>query len=165
GAAAAFLWPDSAGAAAVRLVGGSGSAASTAAATLAPALAEAGLFWTLTVAALVLLRLRARVAAFAGLATLTLVPIAADRRIARTFSQTEVFSATPFAREISRADPEGRYRTLGESIYSPSSPLQELCQSTDPTYTDYARRSWTQLTQAFWRRGTVFNYDFDVGDL
>jgi hypothetical protein len=110
-------------------------------------------------------RLRARVGAFVGLATLTLVPIAADRRIARTFPEAEVFSPTPFSREISRADPEGRYRTLGESIYRPSSPLQDLCQRTDPTYTDYARRSWTQHTHAFWRRGTVFNYDFDAGDL
>jgi hypothetical protein len=66
---------------------------------------------------------------------------------------------------ISRADPEGRYRTLGESIYSPSSPLRDLCQRTDPTYTDYARRSCTQHTHSFWRRGSVFNYDFDAGDL
>ncbi len=164
-AAAAFLWPDRAGAAAARLIGAPRSAAPTAAASLAAALAEAGLLWMATVVALEVLRLRTRSAAAVSLAALTLVPIAAGRAIAQTFPVAEVFSRTAFARRVERADPPGRYRTLGESIYRQASPLQNLCQRTDPTYTDYARRSWTQHTHAFWDRGTVFNYDFDNGDL
>ncbi len=165
GAAAAFLWPDSAGAGAAGLIGASRSEVPVAAASLAPALAQAGLFWALTLAALNALRLGTRVAGVVTLATLTFVPIAAGRRIAQTLPETAVFSPTSFAREISRADPGGRYRTLGESLYRGPSPLQLLCQKTDPTYTDYARRSWTQHTHALWDRGTVLNYDFDAGDL
>ena len=164
-ASAAFLWPGRAAAAATRLIGAPRSAAPTAAASLATAVAEAGLLWMATVVALDILRLRRRAAAMVSLATLTLVPIAAGRAIAQTFPEAEVFSRTAFERRVERADPSGRYRILGESIYRQASPLQNLCQRTDPTYTDYARRSWTQHTHALWNRGTIFNYDFDNGDL
>ncbi len=164
-AAVASSWPGRAGAAAVRLIGAPASAGPVAAALLAPALAEAGLLWIATVVALAALRAKRRVAEAASIALLTLVPVAADRRIAQTFPETEVLSRTSFARKLERLDPEGRYRTLGESIYRRASPLQIACQGMDPSYTDYARRSWTQHTQALWGRGTIFNYDFDAGDL
>ncbi len=164
-ASAAFLWPDRAGAGAARLIGAPRSAAPAAAVCLSASLAEAGLFWMATVVALDLLRLRTRVASAVSLVMLSLVPIAASRRIAQSFPVAEVFSRTAFERWVERADPSGRFRTLGESMYRPASPLQNLSQRTDPSYTDYARRSWTQHTQALWNRGTVFNYDFDAGDL
>jgi hypothetical protein len=164
-ASAAFLWPARAGAVATRLIGAPRSSAPTAAESLSPALAEAGLLWMTTLVAMDLLRLRSRSAAAISLSALTVIPIASSRAIAQSFPAVEVFSRTAFERRIERADPSGRYRTLGESIYRPASPLQYQCQRTDPTYTDYARRSWTQHTHALWNRGTVFNYDFDNGDL
>jgi len=162
---AAFLWPHRAGAAAARLIGAPRSMAPIAAASLPAALAEAGLLWMATVVALDLLRLRRRAVRAVAIALLTLVPIAASRAVAQTFPVTEVLSGTAFERWVERADPSRRYRTLGESFYRQASPLQDLCQRTDPSYTDYARRSWTQHTHGLWNRGTVFNYDFDGGDL
>ena len=98
-----------------------------------------------------------------ALLLLTAVPIAADRKIARTFRQDEVFSPTPFARFVAKTDPSGSFRTLGESSYLPRS-LVEAANSA-PDAQKAPARNWNKYTQALWNRGTVFNIDFDVGDL
>ncbi|HEU5250789.1 MAG TPA: hypothetical protein VFW15_12450, partial [Thermoanaerobaculia bacterium] len=35
----------------------------------------------------------------------------------------------------------------------------------DPMYTELPRHTWSEHTHALWDHGTVFNYDFDAGDL
>jgi hypothetical protein len=35
----------------------------------------------------------------------------------------------------------------------------------DPMYTELPRHTWSEHTHALWDRGTVFNHDFDAGDL
>jgi hypothetical protein len=104
---------------------------------------------------------RAAVALSLGL--LTAVPILACRRIARTYTETEVFAPTPFARGISRADPDGSFRVLGESLYRPGSREQFADTAMDPVFA--VRRLWIQPVGSLWGRGTVFNNDFDAGDL
>ena len=132
-------------------------------ATLPPALAEAGLFWMATLVAIDAARRPGRASQWAGLLLLTAVPIAADRRIARSYREDEVFAPTAFARMQARRDPEGRFRALGESLYRPASALWEAQAGSDLAL-DFERRNWFEHTQALWGRGTVFNDDFDSGD-
>jgi hypothetical protein len=106
-----------------------------------------------------------RKASAVSLLALTAVPIAANRRIAATFRADEIFSPTPFARMLDRADPGRQYRVLGTSQYLGPSQLQSSRQGADPGYLDFSRRRWDQYVHLFWRRGTVLNYDFDAGDL
>ena len=129
------------------------------------AIAEGGLLWIATVIALDLLRRNGRTAAGSAALLLTLVPIAANRRIALTFREEEVYAPTAFARVLDRLDPARAYRVLGESVYQGTSALDSACRAADPTYTQYARATWAQHTHVLWRRGTIFNYDFDSGDL
>jgi hypothetical protein len=137
--------------------------AEAAASEMPKAAAEGGLLWIATVVALDQLRRPRRVNVVAGLVLLTLVPIEANRKIARTLREQEVFAPTRFARSLDREDPEHLYRTLGVSIYQP---LQKgtVLPSPDDEYTDRARRLWVHFTPVLWRRGMVFNGDFDVGD-
>ncbi|HTR04551.1 MAG TPA: hypothetical protein VMN82_15300, partial [Thermoanaerobaculia bacterium] len=106
-------------------------------------------------------RIRGAVAA----CLLTLVPIAANRRIARTSLEEEVLAPTAFARYVTRHDPAGEYRTLGESLFRGTSRLEYEQNSGALSGSEFARRSWYQHTPVLWGRGTVFNEDFDAGDL
>ncbi len=163
-AAGAALWPAPAGRLAVAAVGAAPRFASEAGRELPAALAEGGLYWAATLLALEMLR-RSGAWGVAGLALLTLVPVAANRRIARTDREERIFTPTAFAHALARRDPHGAYRTLDESSYRPPSALEIEARPTDPAGTDYARRAWFLHTQALWGRGTVFNSDLDVGDL
>jgi hypothetical protein len=160
-AGAAALFPGPIGAAAASVVGDE-RYAKTASEKLPGALAEGGLLWMATVVALDRLRNSSRAALVSSLALLTIAPIAANRKVARTLTELEVFSPTPFARRIGRLDPTGAFRTLGESLYSAPSALDRAYP--DDVYTESGRRTWIQNAQALWGRGSVFNNDFDVGD-
>jgi hypothetical protein len=162
----AFL-PAVTGSAALRLAGTgpSSNLASRAGRQLAGAFAEAGLFWTASLLALDALGARRRAGLPAAILILTACPILSNRRIAQTVREDEIFPPTAFARFLARADPGGAYRTLGESIYLTSSPLEAFFSRADPHYNDFPRRTWYEHTQALWSRGTVFNMDFDRGDL
>src|SRR5262249_39943983 len=70
-----------------------------------------------------------------------------------------------FARYQDKQDPDHRYRTLGEMLYRMASKVEMAEAGSDPAYTEFARRNWMQHAQALWQRGTVFNGDFDNGDL
>jgi hypothetical protein len=159
------LLPQGSGRLLVRLVGSPPEAASRAALHTPRALAEAGLLWMATVVALALLRRPQAGARIAALALLTAVPFAANRRIARSFRQEEVFSPPAFVRFLEKQDPQGRFRTLGESMYRAPSRLEGAHASGDPGYLEFARNNWYQHSHVLWERGTVFNGDFDVGDL
>ena len=159
-ALAAAVWPSAAGRFASRLISADNPFGDRAAASLPFALATAALLWTATLIALdVAGRPRGRLAA---VALLTCVPIAANRPIARTAPEITALGPTAFARLITKADPEGSYRTLGAEIYRPP---------TTPRSTRYgdgwevARQDWVHDTPLLWHRGVVFNYDFDEGDL
>ncbi len=163
-AATAALFPEGAGRLAVAAVGAAPSAAVAASRELPAALAEGGLYWVGTLIALDGLR-RPGPWSLAGLVLLLLVPVAANRKIARADGEEIVFAPTPFARAITRRDPHGLYRTLDESSYRPPSGVEIAARPTDPGGSDYARRVWFLHTQVLWGRGTVFNSDLDVGDL
>ncbi|MGE5276951.1 MAG: hypothetical protein ACM3SU_08145 [Acidobacteriota bacterium] len=131
-------------------------------AELPRALAEAGLLWVATLIGIDLARRRAAAARGAALALLTLVPIAATRRIPEVSTEQEAFGPTRLARRIAKADTRGEYRTLGESIYaSPAEAAARLGLG----WAELPRESWIYYTPIFWGRGLVFNYDFDAGDL
>jgi hypothetical protein len=132
---------------------------------LAPALAGGGLLWCATLLALDFARRSGRAAMFASLVIVTLVPVAANRRIAPTFREEEVFAPTAFARFLERRDPRREWRTLGESVYRNTSPFELAIARTDPLYVELPRRNWSEHSQVLWNRGTVLNYDFDWGDL
>jgi hypothetical protein len=100
-----------------------------------------------------------------ALLLLTAVPILANRRIARSFREDELFAPTGFARLMQRADPAGKYRTLGESPYRPPSKIEAEYSGADVAALEFTRRNWHEYTHALWDRGTIFNYDFDAGDL
>jgi len=157
--AAAALFPEQAGRAAVGAVGASARFAPIAARHLPPALAEGGLLWAATIVALDLHRKQGRAALAVSLLLLTAVPLVANRKIARTQREEDVFSPSPFARFLHRADPAGRYRTVAESFYQTTSRL-EAAQPNPRT--DLA---WVHYRHAIWGRGTVLNFDFDAGDL
>ena len=166
---AAAVFPGTAGALAVQLVGSwkpdflemRGDFQQIAARELRGALAEGGLLWIVTLAALDILRRTGRAALVISIVVLTAVPLAANQRIVRTVHQEDLFSLTPFARFLRRTDPAGQYRTLGESLYRPESSLETMMAATDP---EGAGVSWIQYRQALMGRGTVFNLDFDSGD-
>jgi hypothetical protein len=165
-AAGAWLFPESAGLLAVHLAGMGDRVAPIAAHVLPPALAEAGLLWMATVIALDLLGRSSRPRLGVALALLTLVPIAANRKIARTYREEALFSPTPFARLLARSDPNGQYRTMGAAPYAfPSSALEKRLLGSDEASLDVCRREWYDYTHSLWRRGTIFNVDFDQGDL
>lgn len=170
-AVAAALFPERACALAVGLVEAPGvpprlpeapvDSGAVAKRELPPALAEGAILWIATVAAIELLRRPGRGPLAAALVLLTAVPIAGSRKIARTFPEEDVFRPSELARFLERADPENRYRTLGESFYRPVSPLEVAHAKRGPqTMGD----SWVQYRQVLYGRGTVFNFDFDVGD-
>lgn len=161
-AVAVALWPEAAGRAAAEAVGAAGPASSVAARQLAPALAEAGLCWMATVVALDWLGAGRKALPFLALILLTAVPIAANRRIAQTFRQDDLFAPTAFARFLARQDPRGEYRTMGYAM--PPEPRRRLFGSS-PAAVEMDRRVWICFTPALWGRGQVFNGDFDNGDL
>jgi hypothetical protein len=129
------------------------------------ALTEAALFWVLTWLAVDLARSRRSAARLLGLALLAAVPVAATRRIVWTFSESEVFAAPPFVHFLRKQDPAGQFRTVGESIYREVGEIGRDQVGNDLAFTEFARRNWTQHSQVLWDRGTVFNGDFDNGDL
>ena len=161
-AAGSALDPAVAARAAVALVGEIPHHLAAAADQVPRALAEGAFLWAMTLVAVDRLSRNRPAGRSVALLLLTLVPIAANRKIARTLSEAEVFSPTLFARVLSRVDPEGAFRTLGESYYIPG-PSGVFSIPAD-AYVEGSRRSWIEFTQALWRRGTVFNKDFDVGD-
>jgi len=163
-AAACALFPAAAGRAAVWLTGASAPMAPVASRKLPGALAEGGLLWMATVGAIDLLRRRSRPTLGVSLLILTAVPIVANRKIARLLNEEEIFSPTPFARFLQRADPHNAYRTLGESAYQAPSELMSRYAESSGAYTDSQRRMWNEHLPALWGRGTVFNRDFDSGD-
>jgi hypothetical protein len=164
-ASLAALFPGACGSLAVRSIGADSSLAKTAGEQLPGALAEAGLLWMATVLALEGLGHGTRRALAGSLALLTLVPIAANRKIARTFPEQSLFASSPFDRFLQRADPDGAFRTLDESSYAGASRASETDVRTDVSGIAFARRTWSLYTHALWGRGTVFNGDLDSGDL
>jgi hypothetical protein len=164
-AAVSALLPAVTGRAALWLVRSGPGLAPRAGRHLAGALAEAGLFWTATVLALEALATGRRGGLAIALVILTVCPIVSNRRIAQTVREDEIFPPTAFARFLARADPGAAYRTLGESIYLTFSPLEAYFSRADPHYNDFPRRTWYEHTQTLWSRGTVFNMDFDRGNL
>lgn len=166
-AAVACAWsPDGAGRVALRAVGGSQALVQRASPYLASAFAEAGLLWMATVIALGLLAYRGSRAGIAGaLVLLTAVPVVANRRIALSFREEEVFAPTAFARFQGRRDPEGAYRTLDETLYLPASRRAVAQFEAALSEAEYSRRTWFDQSPVLFGRGTVFNEDFDAGDL
>jgi hypothetical protein len=161
----AALLPGPSGRLAVRVIGAEAGLAVTAGRLLPGALAEAGLLWIATVVALEALPRGTRRSLLACLAILTLVPIAANRKIAVTLPEQQLFAPSPLDRFLWHADPRQDYRTLDESGYSTRSALPETDTRMDVTGAAFARRSWLLYTHALWDRGTVFNGDLDSGDL
>jgi hypothetical protein len=146
-------------------VGAGGEKVSLASRRLPPALAEGGLLWLATILAVAGLSGRRQAVNSLCLGLLSLVPVAANRRIAQTFREAEVFAPTAFARALDRRDPPRRFKVLAESAYFTASRDDELCRDSDPSFNAWSRATWLLHTHAFWRRGTVFNWDFDKGDL
>ncbi|HEY1250878.1 MAG TPA: hypothetical protein VGH97_06785 [Thermoanaerobaculia bacterium] len=165
--AVACAWdPDAAGRLALRAVGGAQAVAGRASGSLASAFAEAGLLWMATVVALGLLARRGgRAGISAAVLLLTAVPVLANRKIARSFREEEVFAPTPFARYVIRHDPEGAYRTLDETLYRHPSTLAVPQFEAALSDIEFTRRTWYDQSPVLFGRGTVFNEDFDVGDL
>jgi hypothetical protein len=160
-AAAAWLFPLALGRAAAGIAGRGDADAATAATLLAGSIAEGGLLWMMAVVALGLSS-RRRIGRAISLILLTAIPIAANRKIAHTFREEEVFEPTAFARTVARADPQSSYRTLA----IPSSPTPDAAWAgSDTGRLDYLRRSWLYFTPVLWGRGAVFNQDADLGDL
>ena len=96
--------------------------AGVSAAELPWGLGEGAVLWIATVAALELLRRPGRGPLAAALVLLTAVPIASNRKIARTLTESTMFQADEFGRFLERADPDRRYRAIGESFYGGVSP-------------------------------------------
>ncbi len=162
----AHVAPGTAGRLAVRAIGADAAVGAPRASDSLPlSLFEAAALWTATVVAISGLTGATRRGLAAALVVLTAVPIEANRRIARSFREEAVLGKTAFARYVSRRDPEGAYRTLGEALFRPISALSLAAEDSTLLYSDFSRRSWTQHTPALWKRGTVINEDFDVGDL
>ncbi|HEY2797928.1 MAG TPA: hypothetical protein VGK26_08580 [Thermoanaerobaculia bacterium] len=166
-AAAACAW-DPAGAArvALRAVGNAPALAERASAQLPSAFAEAGLLWMASVIALGLLSRPERRGGIAvALLLLTLVPVLANRRIARSFREEEVFAPTAFARYQTKNDPRGFYRAVDESLYRHPSELAMRQFEATLSDLEFTRRTWYDQSPVLFGRGTVFNEDFDAGDL
>ena len=134
-----------------------------ASAAIPDALAEAGLLWMATVVAIEGWRSSRKGVALASLLLLTLVPISAARKLVEVSHPMDAFGPTPFALRLQKWDPRNDYRVLGEAIYHVQRPDElppmELAIAETP------RRDWIRHTHAMWSRGTVFNTDFDSGDL
>jgi hypothetical protein len=79
----------------------------------------------------------------------------------------DALAPTAVARRIHKADPSGSFRVLGEALYlAPGSPSTlDARQRTDLYVSEVPRRGWFMYNQVFWDVGTVFNGDFDTGDL
>jgi hypothetical protein len=155
------LFPEQAGQVAIAITSTPSSFAAVAGQSLAPAFAEAGILWMATVIALPGLG-RSGYLFLLSVALLTLVPIAANRKIARTFRQEEIFAPTAFVRFLDRKDPAGEFRVLG---LQPEISIETSNLSRDTANLEYSRKTWQHYTQALWRRGTVLNGDLDLGDL
>lgn len=161
--AAGAAWrPDAAGRLAIRMVGAADVGLPVVRRMLPTALAEAGLLWVATLIGLELLRAGSRARAAVALVLLTAVPLAANRRIARTSTQDDVLAPPPFVRWVARRDPEGVFRSIS---YDLDQSLERALQGADPDRIAYYRRNWTWYTPALWGRGSVFNGDPDHGDL
>ncbi len=93
------------------------------------------------------------------------MPLLANRGIAQTAHAGTVYPPTRFAREISRRDPDARFRTLDVSLYRPVSPMLDASDAGDLGGSELYRQSWYYYTPTLWNRGTVFNSDLDAGDL
>jgi hypothetical protein len=164
-AGASALFPEAAGRLAVSLIGANSRILASIASKKVPAaLADGGLLWTATLIAIDQLRGKRVPALVTSLTLLTVVPIAASRRIGLTLNEEEIFAPTRFARFLERVDPRRAYRTLGEAIYLPQSPLLFRYAEPSDAYTDTQRRLWIELVPSLWGRGSVFNHDFDTGD-
>jgi hypothetical protein len=157
-AAAATLFPLSVARLATGSLGAPPSSIPLALAQIRYDIAEAGLLWVATGIALVLVAGRTRPELLLGVALLTLVPMTASRRIARSYEE-EILSPSPFARRLQRSDPGGWYRALGESFFTGPP------RTGSPLRIETRAREWASNTQALWGRGTVLNGDFDEGDL
>ncbi|MGH9318054.1 MAG: hypothetical protein ACRD1P_13220, partial [Thermoanaerobaculia bacterium] len=164
-AACAAVFPIRSGAVAARLIGAESAYAKVAAEELAGVLAEAGLLWVATIVALDGLRRQRRVWIGISLGLLTLAPIAANRKIAQSFREEEVLAAPSFDRFLSRVDPSGSYRTLGETSFQTLSATEVGIQAGDPGRLRLSVRNWEQYAHVLWGRGTIFNFDYDHGDL
>jgi hypothetical protein len=158
-------FPQQAGELAIRLTRSASGFAPIAVRQLPPALAEAGILWMATILGIGLVQSRRGAVAVAGLAVLTAAPIAANRRCASTFLEEDLFAPPAFARFVARHDPDHQYRVAGESLYREQSPLDREANENDIGFTEYVRRTWHEHTHSIWGIGTVFNVDFDNGDL
>jgi hypothetical protein len=164
-AAASWLWPAPIGGVALSLLGEPSSGKELLAGReLALGLTEGGLLWMATLLALEALRVLPRAGPAICLAVVTLVPLAANRKIAPVFSQNAILGKTPFARFLERTDPDGAFRTMGAANYRRYSLLEKTHVSNDLAGLEYSRRNWDHYTPALWNRGMVFNGDFDAGD-
>ena len=161
----AAVFPSTTGRLATAAIGAGGEKARLAAHQLPAALAEGGLFWMVTVLAAAGVAGKTRALRVLSILFISLVPVAADRCIARTFREEEVFAPTAFARTLGRRDPARRFGVLGESGFRSTSLDDESCRSSDPSFNSWCRITWILHTHAFWKRGTIFNWDFDNGDL
>lgn len=130
---------------------------------ISSAFADAGILFAATLIGLDLFARRGARAEIAGLLLLAAVPIAANRRVARTAREDEIFSPPPFARMVARDDPAGNFRTLDESPFRPATHAGEA-PGTDPEGNAFYRGAWFLYTPCLWDRGTVLNSDPDVGD-
>jgi hypothetical protein len=164
-AGVAGLSAPAAGRVIVSAVRGAPELGPVAARDLPAALAVAGLLWAATAIAAELASGREGPLLGIALLLLTLVPIAANRAIAQTAPDSEVYPPTRFAREIAKRDADGTFRALDETIYHPPSPLLEDSHFADPSGVELSRQSWFYFTPTLWNRGTVLNADLDAGDL
>jgi hypothetical protein len=164
-AVASWLWPARVGGMALQVIGDPLGLPPLAGQRLAIGFAEGGLFWMATLLALEALRVLPRAGPAICLVLVTLVPIAANRRIAQVFSEDAVLGKTSFVTFLDRMDPHGAYRTMGVLGYREPSLLEQTHAGNDPGRLEYSRQYWDQYTPALWRRGMVFNGDFDSGDL
>ena len=160
-AGTAALFPRGTGRLAVHLVGSDSAFPDIAANRLPGSLAEAALLWIATVVALDLLSRPSSAARIVSVVIITLVPIAANRKIARTLPEEQLFLPSSFARFLRRTDPANQYRTLGVGLYEPLSRITVMKAAGEP---EEGGEDWTQFRQALAGRGTVLNADFDAGD-
>ncbi|HEV2063432.1 MAG TPA: hypothetical protein VGS00_02650, partial [Thermoanaerobaculia bacterium] len=164
-AASLAVFPEAGGRLVIRLASADPAAAPLAGREMASAVAEGGLLWMVSIVGLDLAQCRSRLCLGFGLALLTLVPVAANRRIARTYREDALFAPGPLDRYLQRKDPQGSYRTIGASPYRTPSALEAAQQWADPGGLDAAVRNWDEYAHVLWARGTVLQLDYDHGDL
>ncbi len=129
------------------------------------AIAEGGVLWMATLVALEGARSRRRIVPALSLLLLALVAIVPSSRIPEISAQEEAFSPSPLAMRLSRSDPDGAFRVLGESAFRRQTGGSPRAVLTTLEILEFPRREWIQHTGALWNRGTVLNGDFDAGDL